>query len=156
MEGCSMCLVLDEESSNRVQTHAINHQQKCGEITAARFVGGEGQQRGHHPTKASDTARKTKQCREHPRVAACKRTVAPSGPQCSKKIKWTRFQGRQNKVPRNACNTLTTSMGCTNIQADIPLAPAIPKLRAVGIPLEVLVDIVEEGCAMIGNALNAN
>lgn len=32
--------------------------------------------------------------------------------------------------------TLRTSIGCTNIQAEIPLAPAIPKLRAVGIPLE--------------------
>lgn len=36
-------------------------------------------------------------------------------------------------------------MGCTNIQAEIPLPPAIPKLTAVGTPLEgpggILVDI---------------
>lgn len=32
--------------------------------------------------------------------------------------------------------TLRTSIGCTNIHAEMPLAPAIPKLTDVGMPLE--------------------
>lgn len=39
---------------------------------------------------------------------------------------------RQKACPR----TLRTSMGWTNIHAEMPLAPAMPKLAAVGIPLD--------------------
>lgn len=56
-----------------------------------------------------------------------------------------KVQGDRTNQPGKCVHTLTTSMGCTNIHADMPLAPAIPKLRAVGIPPGVLVDIVVEG-----------
>lgn len=46
-------------------------------------------------------------------------------------------QTRRRFLRQKACShTLRTSMGWTNIHAEIPLAPAMAKLAAVGIPLD--------------------